>query len=263
MNIRTDYDDLLASADKYYMDGDCQKMYQSIQEAIRLLPDAWEAYILLGSYYAELKDYEKSIESTQLAIDKYPGCALGYFNIAQCHFKLCNKYAAYQNLKSALNLEPNLEEAHRLFIAHLIDDKNNSEALLRIEEALNHFPQDGNFNLLYAELVICHGDNLGISIGKDVLDHLDVAEKQGVDPNYINYLRGMYFQHHKDYLSAGGYFEMCLDNKYDEEIAELYMECLLKLKEYARLIEWLIYMRDNGSEIAKQMIEKHPDCFKP
>lgn len=95
--------------------GDHAKAIEDYQQAIKIAPDLAEAYInygvvlyLEGDDEAALAAYGKAIE---IGTDKM---ALTLFNRALTHDRMKNPKAAYYDLKAALELQPDWEQAERL-----------------------------------------------------------------------------------------------------------------------------------------------------
>ncbi|MDR3666972.1 MAG: tetratricopeptide repeat protein [Ignavibacteriaceae bacterium] len=261
MDIVTRYYRLIREAQKMLRKGKWEKGRALIEKAISLCPDKYEGHALLGDYYGYQGDFELAIKSFRIALDKNPSDALGYCSLGQCLLKTNESEEAINNLKMAINLNPKLMEAYHFLIPELITNENQAESYKYLIDAFGYFPDDGKINFLLANKLIYCSDDLGIQLTDEVLKYLNKAENTGIDLVGINSLRGDYYYKLKDWENAAKYFSKSLVRKYEEDIALKYADCLCELEDYDLLYDLISEMSKDGSEIAKQLMIDHPECF--
>lgn len=259
-NKEKKYSRLTTKAEKMIFGKKLKKALPLIQEAIDLLPDKWEAYVYLGNYYGNQGDYESAIQWNKTALVKFPGAAIAHFNIAQCLIRMDNKKDGIANLKMCVNLDPTIKEAYRMLIYELINE-GHQDAYAYLIEAIGHHPDDGVINFLLANKLITNRENLGVKLTTEVLKYLDKAENKGIDADAVNGLRGGYYYQQKDWDNAAKYYSRSLENRYDEDLALRYADCLHKLGYYDQSCTVISEMGKRGNQDAKQLIEKYPENF--
>jgi TolB-like protein/Tfp pilus assembly protein PilF len=209
-----------------------------------VIADAYEAY-LRGRVYLEREDWgqnQKAIAMFQKAIDLQPTFALAWAGLADAHYTVSNTWVpprdampkARSAAKKALELDPNLSEAHAVMgaITSQFDwDWDGTEREYR--EAIRLNPSNANAHLYYAFMLAATSRmNQAIAQGRRAqeLNPLS-AITAGFAPTFY-YLAGEYdsalvvsrrliqsepanWQHHG--IIAGCYDQV---GKYDEAIEE-------------------------------------------
>ncbi len=257
MENATKYYRLLNDAAKMLSKRKLEKAYTIIQNARSVDSTKYEAYSLLGDYYGYKQEYEKSLKNHLMALAIEPKSAVTCHNIGLCMLLLGNKKEGINNLKMAINLDPILVESYRLIIPLLIEEERYVEADGYLFEALKYHPNDGTLNFLMANKIINRDKKTYILLSRTVLKYLDRAESKGVCSIAINRLRGDYYYQQQDWKNAEKYLRKSLITEYDEDTAILLATTLHELNLYDDLAEVLYAMSKQGSEIAKQLIDKY------
>ncbi len=109
--------DWLEEALALYEDGKFDSCYQVLEKQISHDPSSWQAYYLKGRIETYKDEFEKSLRSLRLALQFCPddtrSRAMVYLALAQCHEKSGDTARAQQNFVTALNLDPESEQARR------------------------------------------------------------------------------------------------------------------------------------------------------
>ena len=121
---------------------------------------------LKGRYHwnkRDLEDVKKALECFGGAVKEDPGFALGYVGLADCHEVLTtrfgmdvdrNRRAAEAMLKRALELDPDLAEAHASRGVTSLSEYHVREAEEEFKKAIESKPSYANAHLWYAQLLI-------------------------------------------------------------------------------------------------------------
>lgn len=227
----------------------------SINRAIELFPDKWEAYIRKGDYYGTIKDYSSAKECYEIALAKKPYCEYAYFNLGQVALNTSEKDSAINYFKMALNVNNKLFEAYYLLIETLIDTDQLQTAYDYAKEGVGHFPKDGKLNyiLAFMELGRFHR---GISeLSKDIIKYLDIAQKNGIPKSVTYTIRGQYYYEVQDWNNAEKY--LYKSRVYDDSETNDLMLCqiLLSSNEIEKAKNLLEDMIEYGSEFAESQLE--------
>ncbi|MCJ7449408.1 MAG: hypothetical protein MUO72_17165 [Bacteroidales bacterium] len=141
--------------------------------------EVYDNYLKANQYWGDVgkESLQKALEYLNNAITKEPGWAPLYSGLAQVWMALQQMGfeppsvaipEIYNNLNKALELDPNLSEAHYLkaLIAHLVEwdwQKSEKEFL----EALANNPNDAQSRALYAQLLcVLQRTNEGVTQGR-------------------------------------------------------------------------------------------------
>jgi tetratricopeptide (TPR) repeat protein len=261
MNTNKKYYSLISKATKMLCNNKLEKGHALIKDAQLLIPDKYEANVLLGVYYDFKRDFSLSLRNYEIALEKNPNSASEYFSLGHCLSLMGRKMDAINNLKKAINLDPMIKESYHLLIPELSLDGRQSDAYGYLLEAINLHPEDGTINFLMANELIYYHNDLRVNLTDIVLKYLDKAENKGMNPFGINNLRGDYFYQIEDWKNAEKYYLRSLKQEYNEDTARMYLAALLELKRDDEICEVVYAMKEQGSEYAKELMEEYSSCF--
>jgi tetratricopeptide (TPR) repeat protein len=103
------------------------------QYLLRVFPNLWDAYGMLGYCYHYLGDDARAVAYLKTAIQNYPNYFWNYYNLAAIYIRQSNDEAAIDLLKQALLVPPvttvrRLYDSHWVYLPFLADDQKKSLA---------------------------------------------------------------------------------------------------------------------------------------
>jgi tetratricopeptide (TPR) repeat protein len=158
---------------------DCQKAITDLEEAVRLRPDLYHAYVNLGEARALQKDFGRAVGHLDQAIQLHPRLGVLYSTRARMHLCCKDRRAALGDLDQAIRLATLGGQArvrardHRERSLVLYQERRYPQALLACEEAIALNPDDPASHRLQGEI------NLQLGCYEEALAAFDRALKSG------------------------------------------------------------------------------------
>lgn len=135
------------------MKGEFESSIKDFQKALEIDPGFTEARNNLGTIYQEMDRLDEAEAEFRKAIldSAYVSRELPFYNLARLYFTQEKYDLAFENIQSALQIQPRFALAHN--IKGLILEKRNnlSEAIVSFEQAVKIVPDDLMFNLNLGE----------------------------------------------------------------------------------------------------------------
>jgi Tfp pilus assembly protein PilF len=135
------------------MKGDFERSIKDFQKALEINPRFTEARNNLGTIYQEMGRLDEAETEFRKAIldSAYESRELPFYNLARLHFTREQYDQAFENIQSALQIQPRFALAHNLKGLILEKRNNLSEAIASYEQAVKIVPDDLMFNLNLGE----------------------------------------------------------------------------------------------------------------
>lgn len=91
--------DIILQATQFYLDSDnSPKAFEFVHKAMEMDPDNHILYLVEGSLYMKLEDYEKAIESLKISLEKNPTQFESNYNIGLCYVSITNNMLNEANM---------------------------------------------------------------------------------------------------------------------------------------------------------------------
>ena len=91
--------DIILQATQFYLDSDnSPKAFEFVHKAMEMDPDNHILYLVEGSLYMKLEDYEKAIESLKISLEKNPAQFESNYNIGLCYVSITNNMLNEANM---------------------------------------------------------------------------------------------------------------------------------------------------------------------
>ncbi|MBK7489689.1 MAG: hypothetical protein IPI74_07755 [Bacteroidales bacterium] len=98
-NAYPDTLDIILQATQFYLDSDnSPKAFEFVHKAMEMDPDNHILYLVEGSLYMKLEDYEKAIESLKISLEKNPTQFESNYNIGLCYVSITNNMLNEANM---------------------------------------------------------------------------------------------------------------------------------------------------------------------
>jgi len=98
-NAYPDTLDIILQATQFYLDSDnSPKAFEFVHKAMEMDPDNHILYLVEGSLYMKLEDYEKAIESLKISLEKNPAQFESNYNIGLCYVSITNNMLNEANM---------------------------------------------------------------------------------------------------------------------------------------------------------------------
>ncbi len=140
----------------YYRKEEYNNAIENLQKAIKIRSDFYEAIVLLGCVYAEVKDERNAVECFQRVIELRPKDYTAFFNMGIGYSSLDNHEQAILCFETAIELEPdNRHEVFHLLGMQYSYEGNQGKALDCFEKAIALKPDDQGilFSIGYCNLL--------------------------------------------------------------------------------------------------------------
>ena len=123
-----------------------QEYETALKNASKLQPDNIDIYKSLGSIYLQQKKIKEAQSIYQLVIKLAPNDAQAHFYLANIHNELKDNDSAEIELKKAIELKPDYDEALN-FLGYLYveENKNLDQAQIMIKKAMEISPNNGAY----------------------------------------------------------------------------------------------------------------------
>jgi putative PEP-CTERM system TPR-repeat lipoprotein len=131
---------------------DAKKALTAAQEAETAMPDRVEVLELLARAQQETGDTNQALATCGKLTSLMPGSPHPYLRMADINIAAKNNPAAIQNLRKALELQPDLVPAQRNLIMLYVDAQNFRDALAVVEEVKKQRPKDAVGFLLEGDI---------------------------------------------------------------------------------------------------------------
>ncbi len=83
--------DIILQATQFYLDADnSEKAFEFVHKAIEMEPDNYLLYLVEGSLFLKLEEYDKAIESLKVSLEKNPEQFESNYNIGLCYVEITN-----------------------------------------------------------------------------------------------------------------------------------------------------------------------------
>ncbi len=200
---------------------------------VKLEPESFIPYFVLGIIYDHLKEYHKAINHYKKAIELNPKEALIHNNVGNTFSDLKEYQKAIINYEKAIQLKPNKADFYNNLGNTFGDLKEYQKAVVNFEKAIQLKPNNADFY-----------NNLGITFGdlkeyqKAIVNFEKAIQLNPNNTDFYNNL-GITFRHLKEYQKAIKHYEKAI--KIDPNEAYFYNNLGITfrhLKEYQKAIKY-------------------------
>ncbi|KAF9373416.1 TOM (translocase of outer membrane) complex component [Podila verticillata] len=137
-----------------FLMGDSKKALVDFDKAIELDPNYVQTYIKRGSIFMEQADAPKTFQEFDTAISIEPTDPNIYYHRGQVHFITGDYEAAGKDYIKSIELEPTFVFSHIQYGVSQYKLGNISDAMETFKKALTEFPESGEVNNYYGELLL-------------------------------------------------------------------------------------------------------------
>ncbi|MEI7557077.1 tetratricopeptide repeat protein [Candidatus Chlorohelix sp.] len=163
-------------------------------KAIQLNSRDLKSYLILGSSYVNLKDYDKAIENSNEALKIDPNSAYAYLTLEYAYRGKKEYDKALENVNKAIELEPNYPEAFQqrgVLYELYLDNLDN------IEKAIEDYNWAIELDADYARAYISRGNVCMLKNTNYAQALTDLNKAIELDPSFSSayWFRGFFWEH--------------------------------------------------------------------